>query len=514
MAGEEIDGRIIAFILTGIEIQGTRESAGRRLGKPVISFQKTSHVIPVFSIPLRPAGERRKTAHLIKSAGIPGLRNEFHIPENGIFREIFQKRRLIHGGTVFIPSQNTCQIKPESIHMVFNGPVTQAFQDQLLHHRMIAVQRIAAAAEIIIPASRRQHIINPVIKTFKRKDRPFFISFRRMVEHYIQDHLDPAGIQFPDQGFQLISLPVKLFFRGITGVWCKKAHRIIAPVIQKHPAIDFTPSHGFVKLKNGHQLHGCDSKILQIRNFFPDSRKGSRMRHARRSVSGKAPDMELINDQILNRPDRIHMVSPVKIIDHHSGPVFMILIGPFPPDALTRNRPRIRIQKRFGLIKNQAIFRRIGAIYPVSILKIADIQAKYNHGINASDPVVFRKRQHCIGLFFPSVVQKKLHARRFQGRNCKVHALPERRCPVDSIKTGSYLITVDFIQRYEMFFLCCNHLFSIHPSASFFSFVGFLRQNLLPDRLVHEIHLDHSLRHIHRKPHMLFLGRCGCFRFL
>lgn len=94
---------------------------------------------------------------------------------------------------------------------------------------------------------------------------------------------------------------------------------------------------------------------------------------------------------------------------------------------------------------------------------------------------MFRKRQHCIGLFFPSVVQKKLHARRFQGRNCKVHALPERRCPVDSIKTGSYLITVDFIQRYEMFSSAATIFFPsiLQPPSS--PSLGFLRQNLLPD---------------------------------
>lgn len=61
MTGEEINGRIISFILTGIQVQGTGKSVCCCLDKPVVTFQKASHVIPVFPIPLCPAGISRKT---------------------------------------------------------------------------------------------------------------------------------------------------------------------------------------------------------------------------------------------------------------------------------------------------------------------------------------------------------------------------------------------------------------------------------------------------------------------
>ena len=146
--------------------------------------------------------------------------------------------------------------------MIFNSPVPQTLYDHLLYYRMIAIQRVTTSTEVIIPASRRQHIINPVIKSFKRKEWSFFISFCRMIKDYIQNHLNAIGIQFPNQRLKFITFPIELFLCRITGVRCKKTHRIISPVIQKHPAVHLAPPHSLIKFKNWHQFHSCNSKFF------------------------------------------------------------------------------------------------------------------------------------------------------------------------------------------------------------------------------------------------------------
>ena len=47
--------------------------------------------------------------------------------------------------------------------MIFDHPVPQTVQDHLLHHRMVAVERIAAAAEIVVIPIRRQHVVHVII---------------------------------------------------------------------------------------------------------------------------------------------------------------------------------------------------------------------------------------------------------------------------------------------------------------------------------------------------------------
>ena len=54
---------------------------------------------------------------------------------------------------------------------------------------MIAVHGISASAEIVISSVRPQQIICPVIDTPERYDRSFLISFRRVIEHYIENDL-------------------------------------------------------------------------------------------------------------------------------------------------------------------------------------------------------------------------------------------------------------------------------------------------------------------------------------
>ena len=136
--------------------------------------------------------------------------------------------------------------------MITGSPVAQTVQDHISYHGMITVQGIAAAAEIIIFSVRSQHIINVIVKAFEREKRPILISFCRMIKDHIQDHFDPVFMKIPDQPLQFCTFPVILLFRGITGIRRKKAYRIIAPVIQKLPAVYSTHVPGFVKFKYRH----------------------------------------------------------------------------------------------------------------------------------------------------------------------------------------------------------------------------------------------------------------------
>ena len=114
--------------------------------------------------------------------------------------------------------------------------------------------------------------------------------------------------------------------------------------------------------------------------------------------------MKLVNDQILYGPDRIDVSAPVEIIDHDPRPISVILTGLFSPDTLTGDRSGVRIQKWPFFLKNQPSSRVIRSVHPVSILKITDIQPEHDHGIDASDPVMLRKRQDRVRFFFAPVI--------------------------------------------------------------------------------------------------------------
>ena len=78
--------------------------------------------------------------------------------------------------------------------MVGCCPVTQTLQNHLLHHRVVTVHGIAAAAEIIIKALRRQHIVNIVVKALEGKTGTKLIPLCCMIEYYVQNTFNPVCI--------------------------------------------------------------------------------------------------------------------------------------------------------------------------------------------------------------------------------------------------------------------------------------------------------------------------------
>ncbi len=163
---------------------------------------------------------------------------------------------------------------------------------------MVAVQRIAAAAEIVIIPVGRQHIVNLIVKALKAEGWPVLISLRRVIKDYIQNHFNPVFVKLPDKLLKLRSLPVVLFGRDIVGIRGKKSNGIIPPVVKEPVAVLLPGIHGLVKCKNRHQLYCVDSQLLQIRNLLFQTGKGPPMLHSRGGMLGKAPYMKLIDNQI------------------------------------------------------------------------------------------------------------------------------------------------------------------------------------------------------------------------
>ena len=64
---------------------------------------------------------------------------------------------------------------------------------------MIAVQRVPAAAEVVIRSVRGQHIVDVVVKALKTERRTHLVPFSGMVEHHIQDDVDLIVVEGFDQ---------------------------------------------------------------------------------------------------------------------------------------------------------------------------------------------------------------------------------------------------------------------------------------------------------------------------
>ena len=238
--------------------------------------------------------------------------------------------------------------------MVGCHPVTQTFHDHLLHYRVIAVQRISTAAEIVIVALRGQHIIYIVVEALKRNHRAMLIALSRMVKYDIQNNLHSVLMQRFDQSLEFFPLPVVFIGRRIAGVRGKKAYRIISPEVAEFFSANHPGILCLIKFKDRHQLYRCNPQIFQIGNLLHQPRKGSRILNSGRRMIRKAPHMHFIYDGFTHgKPGREHIL-PVKVISDNSGMVLILITALHSPDALAGYRFGIWVEKRLCLIKNQS----------------------------------------------------------------------------------------------------------------------------------------------------------------
>ena len=280
MAGQEIHRCAGAPLQRIVHIPGTCDPCDCRPGHAAVAFQEAPHIVPVSAVPLRPSAESRETSHLIKAHRVPGLRNQLHLAQNGVKGNLLQDRRFRHRFAFLVPGQDGSQVKAETVHTIFRHPIAQTVNDKSPGHGMVAIQCVAAPAEIIVMPVRCQDIVHIIVDSLKGKTGAVVIALRSMIEHHIQNDLNPILLQLIDQLLQLVSLVIVLHLRGISRIGRKEADRVIAPIIIELHTVHHPGILHLVKFKDRHQLHGIYAQIFQVRNLLPQPLISSRRRHS------------------------------------------------------------------------------------------------------------------------------------------------------------------------------------------------------------------------------------------
>ena len=132
--------------------------------------------------------------------------------------------------------------------MVFRGPVAQTVEDQGDVPGVVAVQRVAAAGEVVIIAIRRQQVVGLIVDTPER-DSGHFVAFRGVVEHHVENDLDPGAMQFLDRRLEFVDLHAERSGDSEAGLRRKEIDGAVAPVI-----IQRVPGSGPGRLFSNRQI--------------------------------------------------------------------------------------------------------------------------------------------------------------------------------------------------------------------------------------------------------------------
>src|SRR5579883_678950 len=340
-----------------------------------IAFEEAPDVIAEAAVPLGPAVSG-KMADLVETGGVPGLGNDFRIGQVFIELDLPDDRRMGAGNAIFTARQNGAFVEAEAVYVSLADPVAQTFDDQLLRNRVIAVERVPAAAEIHVIAEvpRHQKIITAVVDALEREDRAEVIAFVGVIEDDVEDHFDAGAVEGFDHVTKFAQVAALRGVHAVSRLGSEKPHRAVTPVIRQGTAIHGAQDIGFIEIEYRQQFDRGDAKVGQVGNFLDDAGESARVLHAGSGRLGKAPDMHFIDDGLLHGAAEGAVAFPVvaRGVDHHrahgGGDVVVRSAGARADPEAVGIAARVGIDQDFVGVEAMAGRRIGGTIHPERIV--------------------------------------------------------------------------------------------------------------------------------------------------
>jgi hypothetical protein len=116
--------------------------------------------------------------------------------------------------------------------VVIVNPVPQTEKDHFADNGVVAIDGVAAARVIAIPATAvAEHIVDTILKPLETQGGSEFVPFGGVIENYIQNHFDPGLVQRADHFLKLIDLATGFGADSIAAVGREETKRIVPPIV-------------------------------------------------------------------------------------------------------------------------------------------------------------------------------------------------------------------------------------------------------------------------------------------
>mmetsp|Transcript_11111 Transcript_11111/g.31073 ORF Transcript_11111/g.31073 Transcript_11111/m.31073 type:complete len:204 (+) Transcript_11111:1233-1844(+) len=168
------------------------------------------------------------------------------------------------------------EVEPEPVDVVLGDPVLEAVHDELPHHGVVAVERVAAAGVVVKLALRSDHVVSAVVEAAEREREAALVTLGGVVEHHVEDDLDAVPVALLDQGLELfVRRPAAVVPRGL-GVQLLRGEEVdggVPPEVVPHLARHRVRCCGvleLVELVHGEELEGVEPHALEVGELGDD----------------------------------------------------------------------------------------------------------------------------------------------------------------------------------------------------------------------------------------------------
>ena len=205
-----------------------------------------------------------------------------------------------------LPGERGGEIETEAVDVHLADPVPQRVHDHAQARRVVGVDRVAGARGVHVTAGVVGHepVVRRVVQPAEAQRRAQMAALRRVVEHHVEQHLQPGRMQRLDHRLELGDLPAAAagpHRRGVAVMRGEEADGVVAPVVGQ-AARGQMP--GGDELVDGQQLdrgHPEAGQVLHHRRARqPRIGSPQRWRHVTARL-GEPLDVQLIDDGVAVR---------------------------------------------------------------------------------------------------------------------------------------------------------------------------------------------------------------------
>ena len=272
--------------------------------------------------------------------------------------------------------------------MHLGQPVAQRVHDQLQGHRVADVERVAAAGRVEVRArvAGVQPVVGGVVQAPVAQRRPELVALRSVVEHDVDQHLEPGPVQGVDHGLELGDLtagPPRPHLGRVGLVRREVPDRVVAPVVGQPALHQERLRHALVHRQ---QLDGGHSEVEQMADGRLVTEPGVGALQLGRYAGvphGEALDVHLVDDRVRVRTPGPGGVVPTERLVHDQAAWHMpgrvqrarrsgVAAGRVPehlgPEAHSpAERPGVRVEQQLGRVAAQPRARVVTAAGAVPI---------------------------------------------------------------------------------------------------------------------------------------------------
>ena len=415
-----------------VKIGRTEDALDHFTDRIVVAAEEAARGIAEFPVPFHPASVVREIADLVKSARVPGLGDEFAVGQNRVVGDGLEERRIGQGIALRVAAEDRRKVEAESVDVVFGRPIAQAIEDEIAHHGVVAIEGVAAAAEVEVIAVGGEEVVCFVVEPAERNNRPGRIAFGRVVEDHVEDDLDAGGVEGLDQILELVDLLSVRAARGEAGLRSAEGQRAVTPVVAELVARFGVGAEIFVlvEFEDGHEFHAVDAEGDKVGNFFAQAVEGARSSHAGGGVLGEPAHVHFVDDQFRHRQIQGTVVLPVEVVFRDASAVRkdVAFAAVVPEDLASARCAGERVEQDVPRIETVAGVRVEWSLHAVAVFQVRRVQVEDHHGEDVAHAEFRREGDLGEGPLGAFLEKDQRATGRVRGEDREIHSARHEAC--------------------------------------------------------------------------------------